>query len=73
MRAALTTGAVLVLEAYQQLVSPLLGPSICRFHPSCSEYARLAVKRDGLLRGGLKAVSRLLRCTPLQRGGIDFP
>jgi uncharacterized protein len=73
MRAALTTGAISLLTAYQRLLSPLLGTGVCRFYPSCSEYARLAVQRDGIARGGVKALGRLLRCTPLQRGGIDFP
>ncbi|MEO8012470.1 MAG: membrane protein insertion efficiency factor YidD [Dokdonella sp.] len=43
----------------------------CRFHPSCSEYARIAVARFGALRGSWLAVARLLRCQPLCTGGHD--
>jgi putative membrane protein insertion efficiency factor len=64
---------VLALVAlYQRVVSPWL-PARCRFWPSCSEYARLAIGRQGVLRGGLAAAWRLLRCQPLAAGGIDLP
>lgn len=59
-----------VLVGYQRLLSPLLGPR-CRFHPSCSAYAMTAVGRFGVLRGGVLALFRVLRCQPLCDGGID--
>lgn len=59
-----------VLRAYQWMVSPWLPPA-CRYVPTCSEYAIEAVDRYGVLRGGFKAVSRLLRCHPLSSGGYD--
>lgn len=43
----------------------------CRFVPSCSVYAQEALTRYGVLRGGWMAVTRLLRCHPLARGGAD--
>jgi uncharacterized protein len=43
----------------------------CRFHPTCSEYAVNAIEKYGLLRGGLKAAWRILRCNPWNKGGID--
>ncbi|MBI3455368.1 MAG: membrane protein insertion efficiency factor YidD [Candidatus Rokubacteria bacterium] len=64
--------AVAVLRWYQRALSPLLPPA-CRYWPSCSEYARLAIVRHGLLRGGVAALGRLLRCQPLFPGGIDPP
>ena len=51
-------------------LSPLLGPR-CRFHPSCSSYARQALSQHGLLRGGWMAAVRILRCSPLSSGGLD--
>jgi putative membrane protein insertion efficiency factor len=45
----------------------------CKYHPSCSEYASLACREFGLLRGAVKAVWRLLRCNPWSRGGVDYP
>lgn len=61
-----------VLLAYKRRVSPLL-PSACRFVPTCSEYARLAVIKYGAPRGLAMACARLLRCQPFQPGGIDLP
>ncbi|HPG95218.1 MAG TPA: membrane protein insertion efficiency factor YidD [Dokdonella sp.] len=43
----------------------------CRFHPSCSDYARVAVARFGSARGSWLALNRLLRCQPLCKGGLD--
>jgi len=43
----------------------------CCFTPSCSEYAILALRKYGVLIGGIKAIKRLRRCRP--PGGIDYP
>jgi len=64
--------AVGILRAYQWLVSPLL-PSACRFAPTCSEYARLAIVEHGLVRGVGLAAWRLARCHPFHPGGDDPP
>lgn len=63
---------VYLLELYKRRVSPLL-PRACRFSPTCSEYARLALLKHGLWRGSLLATGRLLRCQPFHPGGIDLP
>ena len=68
----LTRGFVRFLELYKRYLSPLLPPS-CRFTPTCSEYARLALIRHGLGRGSLLALLRLMRCQPLHPGGVDLP
>lgn len=59
-----------LIRGYQYLLSPWLG-SHCRFYPSCSSYALTAVERYGALRGSWMALTRLLRCHPWNRGGID--
>ncbi len=66
MRWALLLG----IRLYQLVVSPL-GPSSCRFHPTCSEYARQAIAKYGALRGTGLALRRLLRCHPGHPGGFD--
>ncbi|MCL4167189.1 UNVERIFIED_CONTAM: hypothetical protein GTU68_015609 [Idotea baltica] len=58
--------------AYKRFISPWL-PRSCRFSPTCSEYARLAIQKHGLLRGSWMTLLRLLRCQPLHPGGIDIP
>lgn len=59
-----------IIAGYQRYVSPLLGPH-CRFHPTCSAYAREAIARFGLIRGGWLSLKRLARCHPLSAGGYD--
>jgi uncharacterized protein len=61
---------LLLLRGYKAIVSPWL-PSSCRYVPTCSEYAMEAVERFGVLRGGVMAIGRLLRCHPFARGGYD--
>ena len=59
------------VRVYQQRVSARR-PPVCRFTPSCSEYAVQAVRRYGVLRGVVLAGWRLLRCNPWSHGGVDF-
>lgn len=59
-----------LLRMYKAAVSPWLPPS-CRYVPSCSEYAMEAVERFGVIRGGMMAAARVLRCHPFVRGGYD--
>jgi uncharacterized protein len=65
--------AVLPIRLYQLLVSPLLPANTCKFHPSCSEYAALAIRKHGVIRGLGLAGWRLLRCHPWAAGGVDYP
>jgi putative membrane protein insertion efficiency factor len=64
--------ALAAIAFYKRRISPLL-PRSCRFAPTCSEYAWLAISTHGLLRGTGLAAWRLLRCHPLHPGGIDLP
>ncbi len=63
---------IYMIKLYQRFLSPLKRPC-CRYYPSCSQYAVLAIEKYGALRGSIKALLRLLRCNPLFRGGIDEP
>lgn len=60
-----------LIRSYQLLISPLIGP-VCRFYPSCSEYAYQAIERYGLVKGGWLAGKRLLKCHPFHPGGVDL-
>ena len=44
---------------------------VCRFYPTCSEYAYQAIKKYGVFKGGAKGLKRLLRCHPWNSGGYD--
>jgi uncharacterized protein len=46
-------------------------PAVCRFTPSCSEYAAQAIARYGVLKGVAMGAWRILRCNPFSRGGYD--
>lgn len=59
-----------LLRFYKRWISPSFPPS-CRFVPTCSEYTMEAVERYGVLRGGVLAAGRLLRCHPFSAGGLD--
>ncbi len=59
-----------LIRGYQSVISPMTGPT-CKYYPSCSQYALVAIRRHGVLRGGRLAVWRLLRCNPWSRGGVD--
>ncbi len=59
-----------LVRFYQRFLSGLKPPT-CRFYPSCSEYCLQAISHCGLLRGGILACWRLLRCHPFSAGGYD--
>jgi hypothetical protein len=61
---------ILLIRFYQKAISPMFPPS-CRFQPTCSEYAIEAIKKYGVLKGGRKAIWRILRCNPFCKGGYD--
>ena len=58
------------IRFYQKNISPLK-PGCCRFVPTCSEYAAIAVERYGAAAGSVMAMKRLLRCHPFCKGGYD--
>nr|WP_320147276.1 membrane protein insertion efficiency factor YidD [uncultured Anaeromusa sp.] len=55
---------------YRNFLSPLKPPT-CRFMPTCSEYAYLAIEKYGVVRGAWLAVKRLAKCHPFHPGGYD--
>lgn len=59
-----------LVRLYQLTLSPLLGPR-CRFHPTCSNYAILAINRYGVRFGGWLTVKRVIKCHPFSPGGYD--
>ncbi|NNK87375.1 MAG: membrane protein insertion efficiency factor YidD [Flavobacteriaceae bacterium] len=61
---------VLLVRAYQLLLSPLL-PSTCRYQPTCSHYTVEALKKHGLWYGGKLAIKRIFSCHPWGGSGYD--
>jgi putative membrane protein insertion efficiency factor len=67
-------------NVYRHVLSPILhtthhaltgSTGACRFQPTCSEYAALAVQLHGPGRGARLALLRILRCHPFAAGGLD--
>lgn len=71
-QAAAQLAVIAVVRGYQWTISPLLGPR-CRFQPTCSEYCIGAIRRYGVVRGGLRSMRRIARCHPWNPGGYDPP
>ncbi|MEE2775764.1 MAG: membrane protein insertion efficiency factor YidD [Acidobacteriota bacterium] len=63
---------VFSIGLYQRWLSPVL-PRACRFHPTCSEYARLSFQEHPFWLASWKSLGRLLRCHPFHPGGVDHP
>jgi putative membrane protein insertion efficiency factor len=61
-----------LIRIYQIVLSPLLPPS-CRYTPTCSQYAILALRKYGAFKGSILAVYRILRCNPWGGHGYDPP
>jgi uncharacterized protein len=69
-----TLGAIRFYRAHGSSLARRLGAE-CRFQPTCSRYAELAVEKYGVTHGLLKTSVRIARCNPLtsRRGEIDYP
>lgn len=59
-----------LVRFYRRYISPMR-PPCCRFIPTCSQYAIEALEKYGAVKGGYLALRRILRCTPLCKGGYD--
>lgn len=61
-----------LIYIYQHTLSLAFGPC-CKYYPSCSHYADLALEVHGFWKGSLLTGWRLMRCNPLSNGGVDYP
>ena len=62
---------IAAVQAWRYTFGLLTPPGTCKYHPSCSQYAIDAFRELGLVRGGILAGWRLLRCNPWSHGGVD--
>lgn len=68
-----------LIWVYQRTLSPDHGllkahypHGFCRFYPTCSEYARLTLKKEGVI-GLPKIIIRIIKCNPLSKPSVDMP
>ncbi len=59
----------LFIKIYQ-LFSAFRAP-VCKFNPTCSHYAILAIKKYGFIIGWKLAIKRIASCHPFSKGGYD--
>jgi len=60
-----------MIKAYRKYISPLKGRPVCRFYPTCSQYALEAITKYGAIKGSFMSMKRLLKCNPFHPGGYD--
>lgn len=64
---------VYFIKLYKKGISPIfhnLGFD-CKFYPTCSEYAKQAIEKYGVFKGGFLSIKRILKCNPFSKGGYD--
>jgi len=61
------------LEKYKKYISPILEKFgiHCKYYPTCSEYARQAITKYGVIKGILLSFKRFCKCNPFSKGGYD--
>jgi uncharacterized protein len=70
---------IVLVWVYQKTLSPdhswlkrFFPLGYCKFHPSCSMYALIVLRHQGIT-GLPKIAKRILSCNPFSLGGIDDP
>ena len=61
---------IALIKGYRKYISPMKSTK-CPYFPTCSEYGLQAVEKYGVIKGGLLAFWRILRCNPFSKGGYD--
>ena len=61
-----------LIRFYRSAISPRK-PAMCKYIPTCSQYALEAVEKYGPWKGGLLALRRFLRCHPFYKGDLYDP
>ncbi|MBR1734542.1 MAG: membrane protein insertion efficiency factor YidD [Alphaproteobacteria bacterium] len=66
--------AIALIKFYKYAISPYINKGArCKFYPTCSEYAILAIKKYGFFIGIIKSIVRILRCNPFTKDKVDLP
>ena len=64
---------IFLINFYQKNISPWLESKNirCKYYPTCSEYAKQAIQKYGMINGSGLAIKRILKCNPFSKGGYD--
>lgn len=63
-------GLMLLVRGYQVTLGSIM-PPVCRYQPTCSNYAMEALRTHGAVKGTVLTVWRLCRCNPWGGMGYD--
>lgn len=70
---------IFIIKMYQATLSPdhglikaLFPQGVCRYRPTCSDYAIASIRSFGVI-GLWLAIKRIARCHPFAIGGYDAP
>ncbi len=60
-----------MIGGYKAVLSPLQGPNLCNFSPTCSQFARGAIRSQGFVPGLVIGADRLMRCNTIAWSYFD--
>jgi putative membrane protein insertion efficiency factor len=62
---------LLLIEFYQKYLT-ILSFGSCRYHPTCSSYAKVQFENNNIIKAFYFSILRILKCNPLFDGGFDY-
>lgn len=60
-----------MIEFYQKYLT-VLSYGSCRYHPTCSSYAKMQFEHNNFFKAFFYTSLRILKCNPLFEGGFDY-
>lgn len=61
------------IKKYKIYISPIISNFgiHCKYYPTCSEYAKQAITKYGVVKGSFFSIKRFVKCNPFSKGGYD--
>ena len=59
------------IKFYQKYLT-ILSYGSCRYHPTCSSYAKVQFENNNIFKAFYFSIIRILKCNPLFDGGFDY-
>jgi len=60
-----------IIKFYQKYLT-ILSFGSCRYHPTCSSYAKMQFENNNIFYAFFYSLVRILKCNPLFDGGFDY-
>ncbi len=64
---------IFLIDIYKKYISKIFHVFgfNCKYYPTCSEYAKQAIQKYGVIKGIVLGMKRILKCNPFSKGGYD--